>query len=262
MRRSCLLLAACLAGLACEQDPARSVKIIARPVTPSQPVGAPASGAQQVSDIQTPPPSEAAAREPRAAAARPPKDTGRSVPAPGQAANPPREAASETTSATAWRPPGCPPPPEASSGPSNFIVSGPCAFEHRTEVACESLEDDFLVTLTRKAAGGSTLMVFINVEFYKGPGEYTGAQAFLGLQDKTNIYRWSSDTMKATVGKNEESITIPETRLDVEPMFLNCTGTMRNFQCQDRGAMAEIPLTTEVVSGTLRCQAPKVSAKQ
>ncbi len=263
MRRTWpLLLAACLAAPACEEDPARSVKIVARPAAAAQRAEAPSGAASQaaapaVLSSQPPAPaSGAATASPPRAVAGPPKE----------AAKPPHEARAEAkpeeaAAAATWRPPGCPPPPEASSGPSSFTVSGPCAFEHRTEVACEALEDDFLVTLTRKAAGGGTLMVFINVEFYKGPGDYTGAQIFVGLQDKKNMYRWSTDTMKATVGKGEQFITMPETRLEWEPAYLDCTGPMTNYQCGGRGAMSDLPITTELISGTLRCQ-PKLSASR
>ena len=264
MRRTwLLLLAASLTALACEEDPARSMKIIARPVTPSGQVGAQPPAAAQTSEAPAARPSETPAPRTRAVTAASP--SGSVAGAPEKAASPPGKAASaaraeETSAAATWRPPGCPPPPETSSGPSNFTVIGPCAFEHRAEVACEALDDDFLVTLTRKAAGGGTLMVFINVEHYKGPGDYTGAEIFVGLQDKANVFRWSSGSMNATVGKGEKFITMPETRLEWEPTFVNCTGPMTNLQCQGRGAMSDFPHTTEVISGTLRCQAPKLSA--
>ncbi len=260
-----ILLAACLAPLACEEDPARSMKIIARPAAAPQRAEAPSGAASQAAGTvasrssQTPAPAPAAGT----ATVSPPKAT---AAPPEEAVRPARKTAGaaraeEPSAAAPWQPSGCPPPPEASSGRSNFTASGPCAFEHRTEVACEALEDDFLVTLTRKAAGGGTLMVFINVEFYKGPGDYTGAQIFLGLQDKKNMYRWSTDTMTATVGKGEAFITMPETRLQWEPAYLNCTGPMTNYQCEGRGAMSDLPITTETISGTLHCQ-PKLSASR
>jgi hypothetical protein len=109
------------------------------------------------------------------------------------------------------------------------------------------------VTLSRKAAGGGTLMVYINVEQYHGPGDYHDAQIFLGLQDKFNIYRWSSDKLNITVGSGQQSVTLPATSLEAEPMFTNCTGPMTNFQCEGRGFADEFLKTREVVSGTLRC---------
>ena len=80
------------------------------------------------------------------------------------------------------RPNGCPPPPEDSSGPSTLTVSGPCAFEHKGIANCEWHADDFYLSMTRKAAQGATLTVYINVEGYDGPGQYKSAQMFIGVQ--------------------------------------------------------------------------------
>ena len=79
------------------------------------------------------------------------------------------------------------------------------------------------------------LMIYINVENYHGPDTYKRAQMFLGLQDKTSIYRWSSDIVAITVGAGEEFVTLPATRLDAEPILVDCTGPMTNFQCSGRG---------------------------
>ena len=245
MRRArAIAVGACLVAAACDEDPARSMKIIARPPAAVSPAAA-----------------RPAVTPPRAAGPTPDTQAARSS---ATAAPPPRSGASSSSAgvarpaaATDWRPPGCPPPPEASSGPSSLTVAGPCAFEHRNAVACESLGDDFLVTLSRKAAGGVALMVYINVEHYKGPGDYTGAQIYVGLQDKINIYRWSSDTMNITVGSGEQFVTLPATTLEAEPLFVNCTGPMTNFQFEGRGGESEFEKTREVVSGTLRCQPQK-----
>ena len=260
MRRACAIVAgACLVAAACDEDPARSMKIVPRPpasVSPATtrpaPVGlaAVSPAATRLAETQSPraagPVSETQAARSSRTAARPPA-TGASR----------SSAEVQPLVATDWRLPGCPPPPEASSGPSAFTAAGPCAFTHRGAVACEALEDDFLVTLSRKAAGGVTLMVYINVEQYHGPGDYSNAQIFLGLQDKFNIYRWSSDTMNITVGSGQESVTLPATTLEAEPTFTNCTGPMTNFQCQGRDFAADFLKSKEVVSGTLRCETRK-----
>ncbi len=254
MRRArAIAVGACLVAAACDEDPARSMKIMPRPPAAVSP--APVSVAAV---------SPAAARpaETPLRAAGPASDT-QAARSSGTAARPLGTGASSSSAgvarpaATDWRPPGCPPRSEASSGPSTFTASGPCAFEHRGAVACEVLADDFLVTLSRKAAEGVTLMVYINVEHYHGPGDYPDAQIFLGLQDKINIYRWSSDTLNITVDSGEQSITLPGTSLEAEPLFSNCTGPMTNFQCEGRGGADEFLKSREVVSGTLRCETQK-----
>jgi hypothetical protein len=264
MRRARAIVAgACLVAAACDEDPARSMKIVPRPpaavssaaahpapVSPA-PVGVAAVSPADARPAETPPRAAGPARAARAA-----RSSGTSARPPGTGASS-SSAKVEPATATNWRQPGCPPPPEASSGPSNFTAAGPCAFKHRGAVACEALEDDFLVTLSRKGAGGATLTVYINVEQYHGPGDYRDAQIFLGLQDKFNIYRWSSDTLNITVGSGEQSVTLPATSLEAEPLFTNCTGPITNFQCEGREFAVAFLKTREVVSGTLRCEPRK-----
>ena len=256
MRRARAIVAgACLVAAACDEDPARSMKIVPRPPAAVSPaaVSPAAGGVAAVSPAaarlaETPPPR----------AAGPVPET-RAALSSGTAARPPGTGASRSSAevepavATDWRHLGCPPPAEASAGPSDFTAAGPCTFKHRGAVACEALDDDFLVTLSRKAAGGATLMVYINVEQYHGPGDYRDAQIFLGLQDRFNIYRWSSDKLNITVGSGQQSVTLPATSLEAEPLFTNCTGPMTNFQCQGRDFAVEFLKTREVVSGTLQC---------
>jgi hypothetical protein len=195
-------ITACLLAVACDEDPARSVRIVARP-----PVATTAA--------DTPP------------------------------------------NAAEWHPEVCPPPPEDAPGPSTLGVTGPCAFEHRGAVSCESAGDDFILTMTRPAAHGAKLMVYINVEKYHGPGSYEEAQMFLGVQDKTLIYRWSSDTVSITVGSGEELAVLPPTRLEAEPLLIECSGPMTNYDCSGRGDLPAMEASTEVVSGTLRCKEVK-----
>ena len=219
-----VLAGLCCVAVACSEDPAKSTKIVPRPAA-------------------TQPPAPATDDTPASRSF----DT---APRPGQ--KPP-----VTAGAAGWKPADCPPPPEASSGQSSLVVTGPCPFEHKAAVACEPLADDFLVTMTRKAAGESTLMVFINVEFYKGPGKYTGGQMFLGLQDKKNIYRWSSDAVTVTVADGETSAKVESAKLLAEPLLVNCTGPMNNYQCEGRGEAEAFERTSAVVSGTLQCEGKK-----
>ena len=257
-----IVVGACFVVAACEEDPARSMKIVARPPAAVSPAAVnPAAGSPPpVADAAVGPaadsPREASPREAGPSAARAARSSGTAARTPTTVASG-ASAQAEPAAAADWRLPGCPPPPETSSGPSNFTAAGPCTFTHRGAVACEALDDDFLVTMSRKAAGGLTLMVYINVEHYKGPGDYRDAQIFLGLQDKLNIYRWSSDKMNITVGSGQQSVTLPATTLDAEPWFTNCTGPMNNFQCQGRNFAADFLKTKEVVSGMLRCEARK-----
>jgi hypothetical protein len=129
------------------------------------------------------------------------------------------------------------------------------------------MKDDFYVALTRKARNGATLVVYLNVEYYNGPGSYDWAQMLVAVYSETTIYRWTNDNVHVTVGPGEASVTLPVTKLEWEPILINCTQLIapaRNNQLQEwslprvtcggRGAGgAEIGGTAETISGALQC---------
>jgi hypothetical protein len=104
-------------------------------------------------------------------------------------------------------------------------------------------------------------MVYVNVENYKGPGEYKGAQMFVGIQDKNSIYRWSSDSVSLTVGKDQAFVVLPMTHLDAEPLLVDCSGPMNNYQCSGRGQHEQLPATAVDAGGRLQCEAGAKKAK-
>jgi hypothetical protein len=132
-----------------------------------------------------------------------------------------------------WQADFCTLPPEDSAGSSKFVAKGPCAFHHEGNTLCRGLTDDFHVIMLRKGAGGAAVAVYINVEFYKGPGHYAKAQMFLSFQTGTSYYLWGSDSVHIAVTPGQKSVVLPPTKLQAEPPN---TGT-------------------EVVSGTLWCGA-------
>jgi hypothetical protein len=201
--RALVTVAVVVTLAACDDDPARSVKIVAHPpATADSVVAPPGTAAPAIAD---------------------------------------------------WRPDACPPPPEDAPGPSMLTVSGPCAFEHHGAAACEGVGDDLLVTVVRPAARGAQVMMYINVERYHGPDHYTDAQMWLGVQDKAFIYRWSSDTVSITVASDEAYVVLPVTRLDAEPLLIECSGPMNNYQCSGRGNLPSLEASAEVVAGRLDC---------
>jgi hypothetical protein len=258
-----LAVVACLAVVGCgDPDPARSVKIAAHPPAAAETVVAQQAPAEAVGapPVATVAPATAAgvvagtlpesATRPDAGA--PPRSAAKAAASAAPAGSLDGAAAAAARSAE-WRSQSCPPPPEGASGPSSLAVTGPCAFRHRGAVSCEALVDDFYISVSRKAARGSTLMVYINVENYHGPGRYKDAQMFMSVQDRSSIYRWSNDAVEITVGPNEEFAVLPPTRLDAEPVLVDCTGPMDNFQCGGRRDVAAMMRTSHVASGTLRC---------
>ncbi len=289
-RSRVLVILACLAAIACDEDPARSTKIIPRPATraaetapgavgssPSAAPGAAARGGGALpaagpaatpstasgSSRSTEQGTSAKADGSKGAPANG-KRPGAAVPSGTEPVPEAKQMARGATSAdaavsaasrpssTEGRIEGCPPPPEDGPGPSTLSVTGPCAFQHQGTFACEASADDFYVSASRKAARGATLLVYINVERYKGPGTYKDAQMYIGVQDKTSIQRWSSDKVDITIGPGEEFAVLPSTRLDAEPVLVGCSGPMTNFQCGGRDTTFEAPPAT--ASGTLRCE--------
>ncbi len=221
MRSSTLLLAIlCLAAPACEDDPARSVKIATRPPVAAEPIAALPGGAGTPAQ-GTPPPG------------------------------------------TPWHLDVCSSDPEPAQGPSTLRATGPCAFEHRGAMNCESAADDFIVALTRKTASNATLVVFLNVERYHGPGSYESAEMFVAVQDGTTLYRWWGDTVTATVGPDEAFVSLTNARLDAEPLHMDCVrviGPATNYlyDCEKTSAeRTAVDETTEVLSGTLVCETKK-----
>lgn len=169
---------------------------------------------------------------------------------------------------TAYAPPAAPagnsihefcPPPDDSPGPGNFFAQGPCEFRQISQVHCQSSTDDFIVAIPRKANNGASLVMYLNVERYHGPGTYDGAQLFIALQGDTTLYRWSNDAVHATVGPGEAFVTLPSTRLEQEPMRMQCSrliGPATNYQYQCAASSVsnlESGNSAEVVRGKLQC---------
>lgn len=115
-----------------------------------------------------------------------------------------------------WKPDNCTLQPEK-KGSSSFVATGPCAIRQTGEVACRSLTDDMHVLFLRKAKGEATVAVYINVETYHGPGNYTNAQMFLTYQDGSSYYHWSNDSTRITVSPGAKSVVLPVDTLLAEP---------------------------------------------
>ena len=109
------------------------------------------------------------------------------------------------------------------------------------------------MSVTRQGAHGANLMLFVNVENYNGPGHYTMAQIFVSVQDESDIFRWSSEKVTIDVAPDASHVTIPETILDAEPLLVDCTGPMNNYQCGNRQSYSVMTPSKEVVEGTLWC---------
>jgi hypothetical protein len=115
-----------------------------------------------------------------------------------------------------FRPELCNVEPETEKGKTTFVAKGPCSFKHEANVKCRAALDDFHTVMTRHGPYEATVSVYLNVEFYKGQGNYEGGQMFLTVQDKDAYYHWGSDSVKTTIGPGVKYVDIPPTRLEGE----------------------------------------------
>lgn len=188
----------CVAGLGCDRDPASDVKIIARPTADSTSV----ARADSIS----------------AATARPTSKAELNIYVPG----PP------------FRSELCNVEPEKSKGSSTFVVRGPCPFNHRGDVKCTAVADDFYAAVLRQGPGDVTVSVYLNIETGTAPkpGKHTGAQLFLTVQNRQEYYHWSSDSVSAKIGPGMNYVDVPKTRLEAEPPNTGTEIVSGRFWCQ------------------------------
>lgn len=112
----------------------------------------------------------------------------------------------------------CPPTSEpAGAAGSDLTFAGACAFHQAAAAYCRTAPDDFYAFLRRAMGAGATLDLYVNVEFYKGPGTYRRTQALMVVQDGPTLYQWSNYDVTATVARDGRSVTLPPTELLTQP---------------------------------------------
>ena len=134
----------------------------------------------------------------------------------------------------------CPPLPEAADAAgSNADLSGPCAFHQAGRAYCNATADDLYVVVQRALPSGRTFDLYIDVEFYKGPGAYRDAQTLLIIQEGTTLYTWSNFRTNVTVLPREAGVRLERTDLSPEA--------------------GRAGAGVESLSGTLACGGPRPS---
>ena len=109
-----------------------------------------------------------------------------------------------------WDPASCEvlPEPDKSASFSDLTFTGTCMFHHRGPATCRARGDDYYIILRRKLADGSDAEVYINVEFYTGPGTYEKKTEILFLVRRgQSLYRWSTTDATMTLGFGEGGIS-------------------------------------------------------
>ena len=134
----------------------------------------------------------------------------------------------------------CPPLADAAAGSvSSADLAGPCAFHEAGRAYCRAAADDFYLVVQRELPAGRTFDLYLDVEFYKGPGDYRDAQTLLIIQEGTTLYTWSNFRTNVTVLPREAGVRLDRT--DLAP------------EAGRAGA------GVETVTGTLACGAPSPS---
>ncbi|HKC83612.1 MAG TPA: hypothetical protein VKD46_06410, partial [bacterium] len=91
------------------------------------------------------------------------------------------------------------------------------AFRQEGAMECTSTTDDFIVQMTRPAAGKAKLLIYVNVEKYHGPDSYDGAEMLVGVQDGEQNFRWFSDALHVTVAPGEKFVELASAGLQALP---------------------------------------------
>ncbi|HUQ20413.1 MAG TPA: hypothetical protein VM099_12440 [Gemmatimonadaceae bacterium] len=133
--------------------------------------------------------------------------------------------------------------PETAKGHTTFVAEGPCSFKHTADVKCRAVADDFHTVMLRQGPGEATVSVYLNVESYKGAGNYVDGQMFLTVQNKEAYYHWGSDSVHTVVSNGLKYVDVKPTRLVAEPPN---TGTV-----MVSGRLWCASLTTEPIGPTI-----------
>jgi hypothetical protein len=90
-----------------------------------------------------------------------------------------------------WETPFCHPKGLALKGPSDLTLGGECPFRLVGGFRCRSVGDDFYVFYKQELADGGFMNFYINVEHYKGSGDYPKkAEIDVHVHHNTGFYRW------------------------------------------------------------------------
>ena len=111
---------------------------------------------------------------------------------------------------TPWDLDGCRVAPERDRGASfsELTFTGTCAFEHHGPATCHAAGDDYYAVLYRPLEDGNELELYINVEFYTGPGTYDRKVEVLALVRRgTSLYRWSNEQATVTLGYGQGGLS-------------------------------------------------------
>lgn len=99
---------------------------------------------------------------------------------------------------------------------SHLVFSGPCTFTEVAGVSCVRKIDDFYVYIRHELPDNGSLVININVEKYKGPGDYTNAtQVNMEVARGINLYPWAQLTTSSTVDEDGRHVHLQAT--DVPP---------------------------------------------
>jgi hypothetical protein len=109
-----------------------------------------------------------------------------------------------------WEHGSCNVLPEVDRGASfsHLTFTGECAFEQLGPATCNGHGDDWYAVVQRKLADGNEVELYLNVEYYTGPGVYDRKVELLVLIRRgLSLYRWSNKQASVTLGFAEGGIS-------------------------------------------------------
>jgi hypothetical protein len=101
--------------------------------------------------------------------------------------------------------------PLPKEGPSSLQLEGECTFQLKGAFRCRAVTDDFYIFFKEPLQDGSNFFFYVNVEHYKGSGDYTdSAEVDVHIHGGENFYRWSS--AHASVKVDAKPLEVPNPR--------------------------------------------------
>jgi hypothetical protein len=153
-----------------------------------------------------------------------------------------------------WDPALCDVAPEPDKGASfsDLTFAGTCPFRHRGPATCRARGDDYYAIIRRKLRDGNEVELYINVEYYTGPGTYEKkAETLVLIRRGQSLYRWSNQQGTLTLGFGEGGMSAASKRATQAQAG---TPTLVDLATTDLAAEPGTPTRgTIVVSGTIGC---------
>ena len=125
--------------------------------------------------------------------------------------------ATDATSRLLWDAALCPPPLEPSGGPSTLTGRGACAFEQQGAARCILTDDDLLMEVTRPMPNDGQFMVYVSIENFWEDHDNDNGLIVVGVRSAQGLYRWATETARVRNGPDESFVVVNDAHLQAVP---------------------------------------------